>query len=98
MQLTLKKQLNKLERDSNKMLQKVKSTEKIVRMIETENTIVFEADLKARKPEIKAEVENLFNVKVVSINTQSKKNKKIVYVKLKPEFIAADLATKLGVI
>lgn len=80
------------------VLQKVKSTEKIVRMIEAENTIVFEADLKARKPEIKAEMEKLFNVKVESVNTQSKGNKKIAYIKLKPNFPAIDIATKLGVI
>lgn len=80
------------------MIQKVKSTEKIVRMIEAENTIVFEADLKARKPEIKAEVEKLFDVKVESVNTQSKGNIKIVYVKLKPAYQAADIASKLGVI
>jgi large subunit ribosomal protein L23 len=80
------------------MIQKVKSTEKIVRMIESENTIVFEADLKSRKPELKTEIEKLFGVKVESINTQSRGNKKIVYVKLKPAYQAADIASKLGVI
>lgn len=79
------------------VLQKIKSTEKIVRMVEAENIVVFECDLKARKPEIKAEVEKLFNVKVDSVNTHSQGNKKIAYIKLKPQFQAVDIATKLGV-
>lgn len=78
-------------------LQKIKATEKIVRMIEAENIVVFEADLKSTKTEIKAEAEKLFNVKVQSVNTQSKGNKKIAYIRLKPEFMAIDVATKLGV-
>ena len=80
------------------ILQKVKSTEKIVRQIETENVLVFECSRKITKQQIKDEVEKLFNVKVEKVRTHNRKNKKFAYVKLKPEFQAADVATKLGLI
>ena len=80
------------------ILQKPKSTEKIVRMIEAENTIVFETDREATKQKIKEEVESLFHVKVEDVRTHNRKNKKLSYVKLKPEFMAADIATKLGML
>ncbi|MFZ5955001.1 MAG: 50S ribosomal protein L23 [Nanoarchaeota archaeon] len=80
------------------MIQKVKSTEKIMRMIETENVLLFETDRKFKKPEIRKEIEKLFNVKVENVNTHIRKNKKLIYVKLKSEFHAIDIATKLGLI
>ena len=79
------------------VLQKIKATEKIVRIIEAENTVVFQTDLKATKTEIKSEVEKLFNVKVDGVNTQIRRNNKVAFVKLKPQFQAVDIATKLGV-
>lgn len=78
------------------MLQKIKSTEKIVRMIEAENCLVFETDKNVTKDEIKKEIEKLFAVQVKTVNTHIRKGKKIAYVKLKPEFQAVDLASKLG--
>jgi large subunit ribosomal protein L23 len=78
------------------ILEKVKSTEKIVRQIEVDNIVVFVVDRSIRKPQIKEEVEKMFDVKVDSVRTHTQKNKKIAYVKLKPEFPAIDVATKLG--
>ena len=49
------------------ILQKIKSSEKIVRMTEANNLIVFETDIKSKKEEIKKEIENLFNVKIEKI-------------------------------
>ena len=46
------------------ILEKIKSTEKIVRMIEAENVLVFETSIKTTKEEIAEEIENLFKVKV----------------------------------
>jgi large subunit ribosomal protein L23 len=96
-------QLKKLGRGSNKMkkhqviiLEKVKSTEKIVRQIEVDNILVFEVDRAVRKPAIKEEVEDLFGVKVAKVRTHTLKNKKLAYVKLKPDYPAMDVATKLG--
>lgn len=73
-------------------------TEKAIKLIETENTILFLVDSRAGKSEIKKELQEQFNVKVEAVNTQSKENKKIAYIKLKPESKAIDIATKLGLI
>ena len=78
------------------ILEKIKSTEKIVRQIEADNCLVFIVDRAVSKPEIKQEVEELFDVKVEKIRTHTIKNKKQAYVKLNSEYPAVDLATKLG--
>ena len=73
-------------------------TEKAIKLIETENTIVFGVDRRASKTEIKKELQEQFNVKVQSVNTQNKGNQKVAYITLKPENKAIDIATKLGLI
>ena len=45
------------------------STEKAIKLMESENKLVFVVDFKAKKSLIKKAVEDLFNVKVVDINT-----------------------------
>jgi len=80
------------------ILEKIKSTEKTVRMIELNNVIVFEVDRTVKKNEIAKEVEELFEVKVASVKTMTRKNKKLAYVRLTKDFVAADLAAKLGVL
>lgn len=71
-------------------------TEKAIMMIEAQNILTFKMDKRKTKAEIKKEIEELFNVKVEIIRTLVRKNKKCAYVKLKKEFPAIDLATKLG--
>jgi len=73
-------------------------TEKAVMMIEMNNTLSFKIDKETTKTELKKEVEDLFGVKVDKIKTQIRNNKKHAYVKLKKEFPAIDVATKLGII
>ena len=79
------------------ILEKIKSTEKIVRQIETDNILVFVVDRTVNKAEIRAEVEMLFDVKVSKVRTHTLKNKKLAYVKLNADYPAVDVATKLGV-
>jgi len=74
------------------------TTEKAVRLIELNNTIVVEASLKERKENIKKEFEEMFKVKVDSINTLNHANKKIAYLRLNKNNPAIDVATKLGMI
>lgn len=50
-------------------------TEKATRLME-ENKFTFEVTPKATKPEIKAAIEDLFEVKVVQVNTQQQPRKK----------------------
>ena len=77
---------------------KLKTSEKSVRLIEAENTLVVETGREARKADIKKEFEEAFDVKVVSVNTNIHKNKKIAYIKLAKENPAIDVATKFGMI
>jgi large subunit ribosomal protein L23 len=73
------------------------STEKSIRLMESENKLVFVVDEKADKQEIKKAIEELFNVKVEQVRTQNDfKGRKKAYVKLSSETPAIDLATKLG--
>lgn len=67
-------------------------------LIEKENKLTFIVKLSANKSTIKHAIEELYNVKVESVNTliQRDGNKK-AYVKLKPEHNASDIATKLGI-
>ncbi len=73
-------------------------TEKAVMMIEAQNVLTFNLDKNISRDQIKKEVESLFEVKVDRVRTLIKGNKKCAYVKLKKEFPAIDIATKLGII
>ena len=72
------------------------STEKSVRLIGTENKIVFIVDNDATKKQIKEKFENLFKVKIIKVNTLIDKGRKKAYIKLAPENPATDVATQLG--
>src|SRR3989344_1863700 len=85
-------------RNRNKMNLKPITTEKAVMIIEKENTMTFATEKENKRDEIKKEIENLFDVKVENVRTLIKANKKYAYVKLKKEFPAIDVATKLGLI
>lgn len=74
------------------------STEKIVKMIEIENTLLFEFPREARKEEIKKDIEETFKVRVSGIRTLIRGNKKRAYIKLDKKNPAIDVATKLGMI
>ena len=73
-------------------------TEKAVLAIERENTLTFQTEMKKTKENLKKEIEDLFEVKIEKMRTSIKGNKKYVFVKLKKEFPAIDIATKLGLI
>lgn len=73
-------------------------TEKAVMMIEAQNVLAFKTNIHATKKEIQKEVEELFEVKVDKVRVMIRESKKYTYVKLKKEFPAIDVATKLGMI
>lgn len=74
-------------------------SEKAVGAIERENKLVFIVRKDATKQQIKKAVEEMYEVKVASVNTMiSMKGVKRAYVKLMPQFKAIDLATKLRII
>lgn len=74
-------------------------TEVASRILESENKLVFVVNLKASKKDVKQAVEELYEVKVerVTVNITSKGVKK-AFVKLHPDYKAADVAIKLGIL
>ena len=73
------------------------STEKTIRLMESENKMAFIVDRKANKTEIKKAIEAAYNVKVKKVNTLIRPSgKKCAYIKFSDETPAIDIATKLG--
>jgi large subunit ribosomal protein L23 len=74
-------------------------TEAASLMVEKENKLVFIVDLKATKSDVKKAVERLYEVKVEGVNVQVTPNgEKKAFVKLHPDYKAADIAIKLGIL
>lgn len=75
------------------------NTEKGIRMMESQNTLVFVVDRKANKTEIKAAIEAQFGAKVAAVRTNTLLGgEKRAYVRFNTETPAIDVATKLGMI
>jgi len=86
-------------KDPASIIKRSLATEKTLSLIEKNNTLVFIVDLRATKGEIKEAVERLFSVKVEKVNTLiTMEGEKKAYVKLKPEYKASEIATRLGLI
>ncbi len=72
-------------------------TEKSVAELE-KNILTVIVDIRANKKQIKREIERLFGVEVERVNTLiTPKGEKKAYIKLKPEYSAAEILSKLGV-
>ena len=73
------------------------STEKTIRLMESQNTLLFIVDRASTKAQIKTEIEARFSAKVVSVNTGiGADGEKKAYVKFAAQTPAIDIATKLG--
>jgi ribosomal protein uL23 len=73
------------------------STEKSLRLLESENKLVFVVDKKATRAEIKANIEEAFKVKVLNVNIMvSPRGLRKAYVALSEDTPALDIATQLG--
>jgi large subunit ribosomal protein L23 len=78
---------------------KIVMSEKASRLMEESNTLTFIVARDANKQKIKEAIENLYNVKVESVNTLiTPRGEKKAMVKLSKEYKAADIATKFGLI
>lgn len=85
--------------DPWKIIIKPVISETALRKTEAENELVFIVDKKANKHNIKIAIEKLFNVKVESVNILiTSKGEKKAYVKLKTEYSASDVASKMGIL
>jgi len=72
-------------------------TEKSVAELE-KNVLTAIVDMRARKEQIKREIEKLFDVEVERVNTLiTPKGEKKAYIKLKPDYSAEEILSKLGV-
>ena len=81
------------------VLQYPVTNEKAIGLIELKNTLLFVVNPTATKPEIKKEVETLFEVKVASVNTLiTPTGIKRAFVKLKEGYKADDVAAKLKIV
>ncbi len=73
------------------------STEKSIRLMESENKLIFVVSEKATKSDIKQALESIFKVKVDRVNTfNSNTGEKRAYVRFNKQFPAIDIATQMG--
>lgn len=74
-------------------------TEVTSRILEAENKLVFIVNKDATKSDIKAAVEELYDVDVDQVNsTITPEGEKKAFVRLSPEYKAVDIAIKLGIL
>ena len=74
------------------------SSEKAIRLLERENTLVFKVDDTLSKTEIKRLVEERFNVRVTRVNTMRGPQGRKAYVTLSRDASALDIASQLGLL
>jgi len=85
--------------DPHKVLLYPQMTEKAVKLIEAENKLVFIVAPEATRRDVKRAVEALFEVKVEGVKVEIMPDgRKRAYVKLAPEFMADEIASKLGMV
>ncbi len=82
--------------DPYKIIKHPLSTEKAIRLMESQNKLIFVVDIDADKELIKKAIEDMFKVKVDNVKTHIQKKVKRVYVKFNEKNPAIDVATQLG--
>ncbi|MFH1054397.1 MAG: 50S ribosomal protein L23 [Candidatus Woesearchaeota archaeon] len=87
-----------MAKKSNTIIRYPLSTEKSLRLMESENKLIFIVSLDSKKQEIKKAIEEMFNVKVEKVNTLvDNKGRKRAYIKFNSETPAIDVATNMGI-
>ena len=82
--------------DPYKIVKYPLSTEKSIRLMESQNKLIFVVDIDADKKMVKNAVEDMFKVKVENVRTYVRKGEKRAYVRFSNENPAIDIATQLG--
>lgn len=73
------------------------STEKSIRLMESENKLIFVVNKKATKKEIKKAIEDMFKVEVDDVNIfVNADGEKRAYIKFSAKNPAIDIATQMG--
>lgn len=84
--------------DPYTIIVKPQVTEKTMNLIDQNNELTFVVSRKANKVSIKQAFEQLYDVKVIKVNTHiTPKGVKVAYIKLSEEDDAEDIAVKIGV-
>jgi large subunit ribosomal protein L23 len=74
-------------------------TEKVTDMIDSENTMVLEVDIRATKPQIRKAIEGLYDIEVLKVRTMiTSRGEKKAVVKFAGRDTANELATRLGLL
>ena len=82
-----------------KILKYPLGTEHVLKKIEADNTLAFIVEKKSTKPNIKAAVESLYEVKVAKVNTLIRPDgEKKAYVRLAKGSDALETANKIGLV
>jgi|TARA_B100001964_G_C14217600_1_gene593579 ribosomal protein L23 len=82
--------------DPYKIVKYPLSTEKSIRLMESQNKLIFVVEIDADKSMIKDAVESMFKAKVESVKTYVQNGEKRAYVKFSDESPAIDIATQMG--
>ncbi|MEK6869084.1 MAG: 50S ribosomal protein L23 [Nanoarchaeota archaeon] len=82
--------------DPYKIVKHPLSTEKSIRLMESQNKLIFIVDIDADKGIIKKAIESMFKAKVDSVRTYISRGEKRAYIKFADETPAIDIATQLG--
>ena len=82
--------------DPYKIVKYPLSTEKSIRLMESQNKLIFVVDIDADKDIIKKAIESMFKAKVDSVRTYISRGEKRAYIKFADESPAIDIATQLG--
>jgi len=82
--------------DPYKIVKHPLSTEKSIRLMESQNKLIFVVDIDADKKMIKNAIEEMFKAKVDDVRTHIQNGEKRAYVKFSNESPAIDIATQLG--
>ena len=73
------------------------SSEKAIRMLESDNVISFVVDMRATRSKVEKEIESKFKVKVKDLRIMiSPEGRKRAYITLEKNYPAIDIATQLG--
>jgi len=84
--------------DPNEVIIQPVVTEASLEAVDSENKLIFYVDRRANKNTIRWAVESLYEVVVEKINTLIMPDgRKKAFVKLAPEYSAAEVATSLGI-
>jgi ribosomal protein L23 len=83
--------------DPYKIIKYPISTEKSIRLMESENKLIFAVDKSATKKDIKEALEEIFKVKIVSVRTYNDMSGlKKAYAKFSDSTPAIDITTNFG--